>query len=154
MKTIMSFSFVIMLFCFVVGCQDHAKNNSAGLSDEDLVRIDNLFKDYTKYYLAYDWSACVQFYTEDAIRFSPGSAPKKGHDSILENMKKTEKISRYEGENLEVYGSGNYAFVTRKFLMDVTFKGTPQSVVLSGSALYVLKKVDDSWKIHRVMWVN
>lgn len=152
MKTITKLSFLILLLCFVIGCQNHIKKNSSGLTDEDLVRIDNLFTDYTKYYLSYDWPSCIKFYTDDAIRFSPGSAPIKGLDSILESMKKTEKISKYEGENLEIYGSGNYAFVWRKFLMDVTLKGVPEHVVLAGNTLYVLKKANNTWKIHRVMW--
>ncbi|MFC2126564.1 YybH family protein [Bacteroidota bacterium] len=157
MKTIKNLSFAILSLCFVIGCQNPTTTETtvtitSELSDEALASIDILYEDYIKYYLSYDWSACVEFYTRDAIRFAPGSDPIKGHDAILEGMKQTEKISKYEGENVEIYGSLNYAFVWRRFSIDATLKGVRDPIVVAGNTLYVLKKVDNSWKIHRVMW--
>ncbi len=143
--------FLIMpLFIAVTGCNNDNKNND--LSKEDIANIQELFKQHVDYALTGNTNAIVNQYSDAAIRFPPGGDIITSKEVILAGLIETGTVVLFEHNLMEVEGSGEVANVWVDFKLKFIPPGSADTLDWNGKSLTVLRKVENEWKLHRVMW--
>ncbi len=142
---------IILAMLIIISCQKSTPDN-IGLSDQDITNIHSFFKSHQESALAADWAADVLHYTEDAIRFLPGSDPVQGIKAIQEELEAVDTVISFSPEIIEIEGCGDIAYILVKYSITSILVGSTEQVSSSGMSLIILKKQpDNSWKFFRVM---
>ena len=142
---------IILAMIIIISCQKSNPDKN-GLSDQDITNIHSFFKSHVESALAADWAADVLHYTEDAIRFLPGSDPVQGIKAIQEELEAMDTVISFSPEIIEIEGCGDIAYILVKYSITLILVGSTEQVSSSGMSLIILKKQpDNSWKFFRVM---
>lgn len=140
----------IPLFIVVAGCNDG--NPSRDLSQEDISNIRELFKQHVEYALTGNTNAIVDQYSDAAIRFPPAGEIITEKGAILAGLNEMGTVVSFEHNLMEIEGSGEVANTWINFKLKLLPPGSNDTLELNGKSLTVLRKVENKWKLHRVMW--
>ena len=139
----------IMILAVILSCQK--TDNDCKLSKTDISKIKELFQNHRDKTLAGNFDAIVLQYTEDAIRFLPGSELVIGKEAILNDLNAIDTVFTFKEDTKEISGYGSMAYVWSEFWMTLKMNGSPDTINWNGRSLVILKKVENDWKLHRVM---
>jgi uncharacterized protein (TIGR02246 family) len=156
---------LVILLCFVFGCQKQAEEVAekaaaevAALSVEDVAAIKTLHDAYVQAVLAGGLEATVKFYAEDAILIAKGPIiqGREAFKKSLEGLSKASAtITAFNLALAEIDGRDDLAFVRGTVSMSMTSKGAPEPIQFTGKFLEILRKQEDgSWLIARDIRVS
>jgi ketosteroid isomerase-like protein len=142
---------IIALFTLAVTFSCQTTDTDCKLSETEISKIKEFFQIHNEEALAGNFEAIVSKYTEDAIRFLPGEELVIGKEAILNSLNKIDAVYTFKDDTKEISGYGNMAYVRSEFWMTLKMNGSPDTINWNGRSLVILKKVENDWKLHRVM---
>jgi uncharacterized protein (TIGR02246 family) len=151
---------LVLLFCFVFGCQKKAEEAAekaaaemAALSVKDVAAIKTLHDAYVQAVLAGGLKATAEFYAEDAILIAKGPIiqGREAFKKSLESLSKASPtITAFNLTLAEIDGRNDLAFVRGTASMSMASEGAPEPIQYAGKFLEILRKQKDgSWLIAR-----
>lgn len=143
---------IIVLFTLAVTFSCQTTDTDCKLSETEISKIKEFFQIHTEEALAGNFEAIVSKYTEDAIRFPPGGELVIGKEAILNSFNTIDAVYTFKDDTKEISGYGNMAYVWSEFWMTLKMNGSPDTINWNGRSLVILKKVENDWKFHRLMW--
>ena len=89
-------------------------------------------------------------YTQDAIILPPHGAAVQGREAIGQWLATLPVISSATGEDVEVQGAGDLAYLRGTYTMTVTVPGVPVPIKEVGKFLQIHRRQGDgSWRVSR-----
>lgn len=146
-----SIALVTLVVCSV-GCNGKPGVTLAG-SDLDAIR--DASRAYTQAWLANDEEAVMSTFVAEPVLSPSGMPYLEGQDAARsfwfpdDGVPTT--VTRFETEEVETGGSGDWGFLRGTFVLDFEYDG--KNYTNRGKYLHLLKRTDDSkWKISHRFW--
>ena len=143
---------IIALFTLAVTFSCQTTVTDCKLSESEISKIKEFYQIHHEEALAGNIEAIVSKYSEDAIRFPPGGELIIGKEAILNSLNSIDAVYTFKEDTKEISGYGNMAYVWSEFWMTLKMNGSPDTINWNGRSLVILKKVENNWKFHRLMW--
>lgn len=121
----------------------------AGLSEADRAAIAEVSKTFLDAARASDWQTVAGTYTENAILMPPNAPIVEGRANIQTFFEGFPPLTDFNLENVEVEGSGDFAYVRGTYSMTITLPGMDP---MPDTGKYIeirQKQADGSWLLHR-----
>ena len=124
------------------------------LSDSDHRAIEGLQRRWLAQESACEADALLELCTEDIIWMPPTGRTLRGRAEVLDWLggqpQTTDEVTL---TNLKIDGDGRLAYKVADFRTSSTQAGSDETLVSSGSHMWVLRRgIDDSWKVAVVAW--
>ena len=125
-------------------CQSPAQD-AAGLSEEDVATLREDTREVVEAMLARDWDRVGKLYAEDAVLMLPNQPALVGREAILQGWAQS-SVSQLTVTPLEIYGSGELAYIRGAYSLEMTIEGLPEPVSDRGKYVVILRRQPDgSW---------
>ena len=118
------------------------------LTEAEKASIRSVNDEFSKNFVAGDWDAMMNLYTEDAILMPPGGPSVEGRTAIKAFMGAFPKVTEMSFDLDEVDGRGDLAFVRGSYRMTMEIPGAPAPVTDEGKFVEIRRKqADGSWLV-------
>ena len=135
-------------------CQLPAQE-AAGLSEEDVAAIHELFQRYDDAINAGDAESWMTLLTDDVLWMVPNQATLVSKEAVRTRVQPFFDQLDMEHTNTleEIEGAGEWAFVRGTYTFRVTPKAGGETSEEIGKIIYILgRQSDGSWKVARAIW--
>jgi ketosteroid isomerase-like protein len=144
---------VALLAILPVACQPAAPAAAPGLTDADRDAIGKTMEAAVAIANRppVDWNAYVEaYYAPDAMVLSPGGPAVDGREAIAGAMGSYPALTDVKFEQLEIEGSGDWAWVRGSYSFNMTVPDSDEPVPDAGKYIEIWKRQDDgSWRVYR-----
>jgi uncharacterized protein (TIGR02246 family) len=118
------------------------------LSEADKASIRSVNDEFSKSFVAGDWDAMMELYTEDAILMPPGGPSVSGRTAIEAFMAAFPKVTEMSLDLDDVDGRSDMAFVRGSYRMTIEIPGAPGPVTDEGKFIEIRRKqADGRWLV-------
>lgn len=142
---------LVLLLCFVYGCEKEDDDVAAVDTEADIAAIKGLLDEFDSSLNAGDPEKLVStIYAEEAVRMPPDEPMLIGKAAILAWFKKNAELNIYRIDNVaeDVYVEGDLAFMRGTNTGSFTPKAGGEPIPAIGKWIAVYKRQDDgSWKV-------
>jgi len=158
MKKLLLIIPLVVLLCFIFGCQqgeEVAEVGVAPLSDEDIAAIKAIGPAIDKATLEWDMDALLELWTEDTLLMNQNAPIIQGRTGVAEYYKAAESATytAHKHELLEVDGYGDIAYARGAYKIVYVMEGIDEPVEDKGKTLLILRKQSNSsWLIALFSW--
>ena len=150
--------FISLAFLSACGQQPNGNAPEAALTEADKLAIIEKCNSLANAWLAGDKNRILYHYTWDAVLIPHhGEEQIVGRDAInrywFNPLYSPPKVNRMDNNVLEVTGSGNYAFVRGRGMLDYEFQNVHYSN--TGNFFHVFRRNNNGdWEIFRHIWTD
>lgn len=152
MKKILSVVPLVLLMCFVVGCQpqETGEPESMLLADDDIAAIRASTELFGAAMVSGDVEGLLALYTEDAVVMPPNMPKFEGKDALRTLFENMPTPSSATFTIHEIDGRGDLAYVIGSVATTYDMEGMPEPLQDLGKYIEIrVKQEDGSWPIAR-----